>query len=148
MSQENVEIVGRYLEAINDLHTPQEMAQHIDAFWDSEGDYYPVRKFPESRPCHGVEEISRFAAEFRVVWERIEYGVKELFPVGDDRVLAQTHMSTEGGESGLELEGDHYVCAWLRHGRFIRVEDHLTLTGALRALGLDGDTLKAAGLRE
>jgi hypothetical protein len=147
MSQENVEVVRRYLEEFGRL-TPQEMAQHIDAFWDPEGDYYPVRKFPESRPCHSVEEISRFAAKFRAVWERIEYGVREPFPVGDDRVLARVRMSAEGGESGLELEGDHYVCAWLRHGRFIRVEDHLTLAGALHALGLSGESLEAAGLRE
>ena len=41
-----------------------------------------------------------------------------------------------------------YHCCWLRHGRFIRVEDHLTARGALHALGLSGETLEAAGLRE
>ena len=35
----------------------------IDAFWDPEGDYYPVRKFPESRPCHGIKEISCLKSE-------------------------------------------------------------------------------------
>lgn len=34
------------------------------------------------------------------------------------------------------LEGDIYHCFWLGHGRFIRVEDHLTAKGALNALGL------------
>jgi SnoaL-like protein len=147
MSQENVEIVRRYMEGFG-RQSPESMGERMDAFWDPEGDYYPVRKFPESRPCHGLEEISRFAAEFRAVWERLEYDVRELFPVGDDRVLARARMSAEGGESGPELEGDHYVSAWLRHGRFIRVEDHLTLAGALHALGLSGDSLQAAGLRE
>jgi hypothetical protein len=46
------------------------------------------------------------------------------------------------------LEGDLYQAYWLRHGRFIRVEDHLTAKGALHALGLTGETLEAAGLRE
>jgi hypothetical protein len=47
----------------------------------------------------------------------------------------------------MEIEGDVYECAWLRHGRFFRMEDHLTLGGALRALGLEGETLEEAGLR-
>jgi hypothetical protein len=48
----------------------------------------------------------------------------------------------------MGLEGDIYHCVWLRHGRFLRMEDHLTLRGALDALGLKGDTLQAAGLRD
>jgi hypothetical protein len=54
----------------------------------------------------------------------------------------------EGGTSGAAVEGDVYSCFWLRHGRFIRVEDHMTVKGALHALGLSGETLEAAGLRE
>jgi hypothetical protein len=57
-------------------------------------------------------------------------------------------VAAEGRESGLKLEGDLHHCLWLRNGRLLRVEDHLTLAGALRALGLDGDTLEAAGLSE
>jgi hypothetical protein len=48
----------------------------------------------------------------------------------------------------MRLEGELYHCIWLRHRRFFRVEDHLTLRGALRALGLKGETLQAAGLRD
>jgi hypothetical protein len=54
----------------------------------------------------------------------------------------------EGRGSGIRLEGDVFQCYWLRHGRFFRVEDHLTLRGALHALGLQGETLEAAGLRD
>ena len=43
------------------------------------------------------------------------------------------------------LEGDLYHCCWLRHGRFIRIEGHLTPKGALRAIGLEEETLEAAG---
>jgi hypothetical protein len=48
----------------------------------------------------------------------------------------------------MKLEGAVYHCMWLRHGRFFRVEDHLTLSGALHALGLEGETLEAAGLSD
>jgi hypothetical protein len=152
MSQENVEVVRRYLEGLGHQTpqgvTPQEMAEYIDEFWDLEGDFYPARKFPESRPCHGREEISRFIAEFRATWGRFQYEVKELTPVGDDRVLGKGRLSAEGAQSGLNLEGDLYQCVWLRHRRIFRWEDHLTLAGALHALGLDGDSLEAARLSE
>jgi hypothetical protein len=49
---------------------------------------------------------------------------------------------------GMGLEGDTYHCFWVRHGRFTRVEDHLTLKGALHALGLSGDCLGAAGVSD
>jgi hypothetical protein len=48
----------------------------------------------------------------------------------------------------VKLDGDIYHCAWLRQGRFFRWEDHLSLKGALRALGLSGETLEAVGLSE
>jgi hypothetical protein len=57
-------------------------------------------------------------------------------------------LMAEGKESGLSLEGDMFHCFWLRHGRIFRQEDHLTLPGALRALGLQGETLEAVGLSE
>ena len=151
MSQENVEIVRRFIDEYGDA--PPDM-QRLDLqglaadFYEPDADYYPVRKFPEARPCHGVEEIARFLAEYRDAWDRYEIAVKRLIPVGDDRVLVHSTLQAEGRESGVKLEGDLYKCVWLRHGRFFRWEDHLTLKGALRALGLRGETLEAAGLSE
>ncbi len=148
MSQENVETVRHYLEEPppEGLHL-EEVVAWIAGFWESDGDYYPVRKFPEARPCHGREEIARFMTEYFAAWE-VRYAIKNTRAVGDDRVLVQARMSVEGRASGVALEGDLYHCFWLRHGRFIRVEDHLTEKGALHALGLSAETLEAAGLSE
>jgi hypothetical protein len=74
--------------------------------------------------------------------------VNEARAIGDDRVLVHGEIRPEGRASGVALEGDTYSCFWLRNGRFFRVEGHLTLAGALRALGLSGDSLEAAGLSE
>ena len=126
-------------------------SERIGDFWDSDGDYYPVRKFPESRPCHGPDEIKSFMAEFESAWENYEFLVKEAHAVGDDRVFLHGYIRAEGRESGAALEGDIYQCFWLRHGRLFRQEDHLTKKGALRALGLDDysdGALEAVGLRE
>jgi hypothetical protein len=117
-------------------------------FWDAEADYYPVRKWPEARPCHGREAISQFMFRFAEAFSRFELATRWLTAVGDDRVLACADLRTEGRGSGINLGGEVYTSYWLRHGRLLRVEDHLTLSGALHALGLEGDTLEAVGLSE
>jgi hypothetical protein len=144
MSQKNVEIVRRYFEG-QGRHEPSEW---VAEFWDSNGDYYPAPKLPEARPCHGREEIVRFSTEFRVAWKGVQYTVKDARAIGDDRAFVHRRLSAKGRNSGMPLEGDVYHCCWLRHARFIRVEDHLTEKGALHALGLSGETIEAAGLSE
>lgn len=127
---------------------PEEAIAAVPEFWDADADHYPVRKFPEARPSHGQQEFSRFIAEFWDAFSVSDWEVQELIPVGDDRVLAWSIMRAAGRGSGVKVEGDIYQCCWLRHGRFFRIEDHLTLRGALHALGLQGDTLEAVGLRD
>jgi SnoaL-like protein len=146
MSRENVEIVRRFLEAYK-AEDAREIAAYVGAIWDADGDYYPARKFLE-QPCHGRDEIAAFHARYLDAWDQLELSIEQLIPVGDDRVLACVTMVGEGRQSGLRLDGPLYQCCWLRHGRFFRMEDHLTLSGALRALGLTGETLEAVGLRE
>jgi hypothetical protein len=146
MPRENVEVIKRYYAELPS--TRERLAGAVARFWEADGDYYPVRKFPEAKPCHGREEIVDFLSEYRAAWERYEYMVKDARAVGDDRVLVHGHLQAEGRLSGLAMEGDLYHCCWLRHGRLIRVEDHLTAKGALHALGLSGEALEAVGLRE
>jgi SnoaL-like domain len=146
MSREKAEIVRRWLAAAS--AGPDEARAAVAEFWDADADYYPVRKFPESKPRHGSDEVARFLTEYLGAFSRYEAAVQNLIAVGDDRVLACTNLRAEGRGSGTRLEGDLYQCYWLRHERFFRVEDHLTLPGALFALGLSGETLEAAGLSE
>jgi SnoaL-like domain len=145
MLEENVEVVRRYLERYSEA---SELPAWVASFWESDGDWYPVRGFPEARPCHGREEIVAFLTEFRLAWEGYRWVVKDTRGIGDDRVFVHGRIEAEGRASGAKLEGDIYHCFWLRHGRFIRAEDHLTAKGALHALGISGETLEAAGLRE
>jgi len=149
MSQENVEVARRYLERTEEGMWGGEVIEAlVNDFWEPDGDYYPIRGFPEAKPCHGREEIVRFFTAFYPAWEDYRYVVKDATAIGDDRVLVYGAIRAEGRASGVALEGDTYHCFWVRHGRFIRAEDHLTAKGALHALGLSGDSLEAAGLAE
>ena len=124
------------------------MRRAVAEFVDPDADYYPVRKFPEARPCHGHEELIDFLIHYLDAYPDAEWAVRDLVEVGDDRVLARMDLRAGGRESGIRLEGAMYQCAWLRHGRLLRIEDHLTPKGALHALGLEGETLEAVGMRE
>jgi hypothetical protein len=146
MSRENVEVVRGWLAAMS--AGPGEALAAVAESFDADIDYYPVRKWPEAQPCHGLEEYSQFLARTFDAFSRSGWAIHELIEIGDDRVFVRVNMRIEGRGSGLNLEGDLYFCFWLRHGRFFRVEDHLTLSGALHALGLEGETLEAAGLKE
>ena len=140
MSEENVQIARRYVETLG----PGRAAE----FWEADGDYYPVRKFPGARPCHGREEIERFLVEMNEAWGSVRLVIESAKAIGDDRALVCARMEAQGRASGLALEGNLYYCFWLRHGRFIRSEDHLTEKGALYALGLNAESVKAPGLSE
>jgi hypothetical protein len=143
MSEENMEVVRAGVDAWN-AAAPEQMPAWVAEFWESDGDYYPARGFPEARPCHGREEIADFFVGLREPWEGYRWVVKDMRGIGDDRVFVHGRIEAEGRASGAGAEGDVYQCFWLRHGRFIRVEDHLTAKGALHALGLSGETLEAA----
>jgi hypothetical protein len=150
MSRENVEVVRRWLasEAMASADRgPEALRSAIAEFCDPDIDYYPAGKFSDVDPCHGSGEFSEFIVRWLDAWSHVEWQVEELLEVGDDRVLGCTRLRAEGRGSGMKIAGDLYVSVWLRHGRMFRIEDHLTLSGALHALGLTGETLEAAGLR-
>ncbi len=146
MSRENVEVARRWFAALNT--STEGVLAAIDELWDADADYYPVRKFPEARPCHGRGEVSEFMGRYLEAYSQSEWTVHRVVGIGDDRVVAHVNLRAEGRGSGVRLEGDIFHCFWLRHGRFFRVEDHLTEQGALHALGLEGAALEAAGLSE
>ena len=60
MSGENVEVMRRWFEGMNAaLAAPEQGQPWLARFCDEDIDYYPVSKFPEAQPSHGLEEIVR-----------------------------------------------------------------------------------------
>ncbi len=145
MSEDNLEVIRRWISATS--AGPEGARAAIAELWDAEAEYYPARKFPEAQPCHGAEEVAQFFSRWLEPWSSLDWTVRDLIDAGDDRVLACLRMHAVGSGSAMTLDADLYLCLWLRSGRMVRQEDHLTLRGALRSLGFEGETLEAAGLR-
>ena len=94
MSQENVEIVRRFAVAMDGDLASIEAA--VAELFEEDSDYYPVRKFPDARPSHGREEFADWMKFFYEGFPRLDLEIRELFPVGDDRVLAWMNLRAEG----------------------------------------------------
>ena len=98
MSEENVEVVRRWFEEVFSRDLKDVQARVVE-FWEPDGDYYPVRGFPEARPCHGHEEIAAFLSEYLAAWETYAYTVADAIAVGDDRVLIHGTLTRRGGRA-------------------------------------------------
>ena len=79
MSEENVEIVRLLEEGVRT--SPEHVAAAVARFWESDGDYYPIRGVPGARPCHGREEIAQFFVEWQSVWEGVSIGSRRRAPM-------------------------------------------------------------------
>jgi hypothetical protein len=133
--RQNIELVRRYVQDRRRL-SPEAIPEWIQEFWDPDGSFDPVRRFPEARRCHGWAEIARFMRDFRAAYDHLELEIKDLFQVVPDGVLAHLVLSAEGRTSGVSLRGDLYSCCWVRDGKLIREEHHLTMSGALSSFGV------------
>ena len=134
----NVEIVKRMMDAVRAYwQVGAPWRDTVAEFYDENFDYYPVRKWPESHPCHGMDEFESFMAQWADAWDEVDWQPLAIEPIADDRVWMRARFVASGRGSGLEMDGVVHFCLWLRNGRIFRQEDHLTEAGARRGLGLE-----------
>ena len=104
-----MEIVRRWLEGLPE--DPEDIPAFVAELWESDGDYYPVRSFPEARPCHGREEIVRFGVELIPAWSEYRYVVKDARAIGDDRVFAQASFMPREARAAWRLKARPTIAA-------------------------------------
>ena len=127
MSQENVEIVRRFTEAMarGDYEGAAAMLAHDFTVDDTD--------IPESTGTDSFYEwIGRWDAAFES-W-RIED--LEVRAVGGDRTLSLFRIYAKGTGSGVELSRDDAAIAELRDGKIVRIAYYNDRTQALEAAGL------------
>jgi ketosteroid isomerase-like protein len=133
MSQENVELVRSATEAYNtgaDAYL-EFMADDVEVYPD-------VSRFPEAKPFRGREEFRRFLAEIDEGWEggdRLSE-IKEIFPLGDDRVVTRTDWGGRGRASGIDLRSNLTSITTVTDGQITKLEFFFDHAQALKAAGL------------
>jgi ketosteroid isomerase-like protein len=98
MSQENVEIVARLVDAWN-----QANVEAILALFDPECEVIFPPEVPEPGPFHGHTELREWAEGFLAAWESHHAEVVELIEA-DHSIVAILHLIGRGSGSGIEMD--------------------------------------------
>ncbi|HEX2128876.1 MAG TPA: nuclear transport factor 2 family protein [Solirubrobacterales bacterium] len=121
MSQENVEMVRRWVAAIN-----RGDADELIALADSSIDYLPYlgSVSGEAGAYRGHEGVRRYVNDLREAWSAYSVEIHTLEDLGDD-VLMEGRLRATGKSSGLEVDAE---MAWLHsflpgqgEGRYARL---------------------------
>lgn len=130
MSDENVELVRRYYEAMN-RGDEEAVRELLTADFVTDTSRRPV----EPGILHGREESMVAAAQVREAWEELVVEPAELIPA-DDRVLAIVDNRARGRSSGASVESRTAQLWTIRDGKLARFEYFGTPAEARAAIGL------------
>jgi ketosteroid isomerase-like protein len=130
MSQENVEVVQRQIEALN----RGDWEGSIEGI-DPEIEWMVARQHPASRTVRGLDELREYRADWDQMLEGLTFEAEEIVD-RDDLVVAVGRIKGTGSGSGAETEVPIAFVSRFRHGLVVRVEEYLDLEEALEAAGL------------
>jgi uncharacterized protein len=132
MSEENVEVVRRALEAWG-----RGDREAVVDLLDPAVEWSMPPNLPDAGTYRGRGEVVGRLEEFLEAWDDLAVTVEELVDAGD-RVVALVRYSGRGRESGIEIAGMNTDAqVWtVRNGRALRVELYGGTAEALKAVGL------------
>ena len=133
MSQENVKLVRSAIEA----YIAGDRETLVD-FTAEDVEICPDVGVPEAKPFRGREEFRRFLAESDEDWEggASSGEIREVFPVGDDRVVTLADWGGRGRASGIDVRSSLTSILTIRDGRIVKIEYFFDHAQALEAVGL------------
>jgi ketosteroid isomerase-like protein len=132
MSNENVEILRRALEAFN-----RGDAEAWIATWHPEGELYELVGIPDAPDVYrGHEGVRRWLANARsIVGHDFQMKPADLTTVGDV-VMAEVEGRGVGEGSGVPVEWKTYIAIWMREGKIVRSRAFFRRAEALDAARL------------
>ena len=133
MSQENVEIVNRAYEAMNDREFSR-----MPEFLDPDVEFDLSRNILNPDVYRGYAGFERLVSVIEDVWDDFRFEVQELIDAGD-RVVADVTVSGKGRGSGVAANMQVFNIWTLRYGKVLR------LAGVYRTRA---EAIEAVGLRE
>jgi ketosteroid isomerase-like protein len=121
MSQENVEIVRRFL-----VVEVEEALTYADPgiVWN------PI----EESPTRGHDAVRASLAHWKGAWDDYEMTPEEFVDRGD-RVVVTVQMRARGRGSGVEVDARFYDVYTLRDGKIVRMDQFAARSEALEAVG-------------
>ena len=143
MSEENVELVRRWLAWIPDLRDADLADDHAaveQAFRDYLDEEFEIRiptYYPEETPVFkGREGVARYAAWLRDAWSDWRPWPERFFDAGD-HVVVFGRIVAKGRSSGVPIEFANALVFTIRNGRMTSMQVYPDRTDALKAVGLE-----------
>ena len=130
MSQENVELIRRGHEALQDAGE-----EAILEYFDPGVDLTPIDELPGVQTYHGHEGVRRYFEVTREAFGEFRWEPQEYVDLGD-HVLVSTRFVAEGRGSGVPVEAMIYNVFTVQGGKVIRVRGSLSRDHAREAAGL------------
>ena len=132
MSQENVEIVRRVVEAVNRREADAFVATvSPDVEWED-------TVFWTEGPGHFEAERGwrDWLSQVLEPWESLHLEAEEVTDVSDDRFVVGFDFTARGRESGVETQRRFWACCWVADGKITRREVFSERAEALEAAGV------------
>ena len=121
MSQQNVEIVRRFLDAgVDEALTYADP----DIVWN------PI----EESPTQGHDEVRASLARWKGEWDDYQLSAEEFVDRGD-RVVVTVRLGGRGRGSGVEIGARFYDVYTLRDGKIVRMDQFAERSEAFAAVG-------------
>ena len=131
MSQENVEIVRKGIEALNE----GDFDRWVD-LWHPDGEWYPRGSGRlEGQRHRGHRQLRRFVENYYASWAAFRFEEDEIHDLGD-RVVFVGRLQARGRTSGVELDRAWACVFQFRDGRIGRADGYTHPQEALEAVGL------------
>ena len=137
MSEENVEIVRRANERFWAAMEGGDPGAFYDpAIHSADIEWVLIEPFEGRTVWSGPEEFVDFLRTWTEPFDDWSGQIERLIDANDDRVVALTHQSGTGKESGVPVELNLGQVYELKDGRITRVTNYPTFEEALEAAGL------------
>ena len=131
MSQENVDVLRRGLEAFNreDLRTLVELS-------DEDLEFVSALRGVDREAYSGRELWRAYFDRMHETWHEWRVEDVQVFDGGDDRLAAVYRVVGKGKTSGVPVEHDVGLACRVRQGKLWRIRSYLDPADALEAVGL------------
>ena len=133
MSQENVEVVRRAVEAstakppdfamVNTLYHPDHI---LTSDWGVEG-----------RTYHGAHGFAEAIADLDAAWQDWQQEIDDVIDTAGDDVVVLARLRAQGRESGAPVDQPWAMVITVRDGKIVASRTFLDRDRALKAVGLE-----------
>ena len=137
MSQENVELVRRASEALNQAIANDDLTPVLRDFLDRDIYWRAVEgAIDDVGGMRGHDAVRRYFEDWSDGFDDLTLAPQEVVEVDDERVMVGQRLSGRAKHTGIETELTFFVIYTIREGRFVEAREYVTREEALEAAGL------------